>query len=143
MPPSPLRDRLASVGEGLAAREREHRVAVEEAWTRAEALRAEIAEGLKGYEEAIAKAGAPQLAVDLGPVRTDEKHVRAVEFELARGRHRALFIVKSRGEITLVGPFRTGKPEGPCQSVAWDSRPDLDTALGGFIEKFLEEAATP
>lgn len=143
MSPEDFRERLAAVGRTLAGRESEHRSGFEEAWKRAEALRQQVAGGLEGYHEAIARAGAPQLEVELGPVHTDEKHVRSVEFALARGRHRALFIVKSRGEVTLVGPFRTGKNEGPCQSVGWDAKAELDAALLPFLESFLEEAATP
>jgi hypothetical protein len=45
--------------------------------------------------------------------------------------------------VTLVGPFRTGKPEGPCKTFPWDAREELDAALGDFLERFLEEAATP
>lgn len=140
---APLRERLAQVGETLARREQEHQEGLAEAWKHAQALREAVAEGLEGFEAAISKAGAPQLSVELGPVRTDEKHVRSVEFEVMRGRHRALVIVKSRGEVTLVGPFRTGKAEGPCQSIAWDDRQAVLELMAPFLERFLEEAATP
>ncbi|MGI9430576.1 MAG: hypothetical protein ACR2PQ_00080 [Myxococcota bacterium] len=140
---APLRERLATLGRTLAQREQEHSAGLAEAWEHAHALREVVAEGLEGFETAIREAAAPQLAVELGPVRTDEKHVRSVEFEVMRGRHRALVIVKSRGEVTLVGPFRTGKAEGPCQSVAWDDRAEVLATLAPFLERFLEEAATP
>ncbi len=138
-----LHERLAAKGTALARREEEHREGVDQARTRADALRAKVAAGLAGFDEAVEAAGAPHLRVSLGPVRTDEKHVRAVEFEAARGRHRALFIVKSRGQVTLVGPFRTGKVEGPCQSLPWDAEAEIDEAVAAFLERFLEEAATP
>ena len=59
--------------------------------------------------------------------------------------------VKSKGEVTLVGPFRAGKNEGPCQSFAFEvggtsgaqDDGELESALGDFLERFLEEAAAP
>jgi hypothetical protein len=51
--------------------------------------------------------------------------------------------VKSRGEVTLVGPFRDGKTEGPCKSFPFDAESELHDALGDFLEAFLEDAATP
>ena len=77
------------------------------------------------------------------PVRLDEKHVRAIEFEVRRGRHAGVVTVKSRGDVTLVGPFRTGKTEGPCRTFPWDAKDDICNALGDFLLRFLEEAATP
>ncbi len=136
-----LADRLARLGQQLARREAEHRLALEQAWKRAEELHAELAGALSAYAEAIADA--PQLAVELGPVRSDEKHVRSVEFELRHGRTRGLFVVKSRGELTLVGPFRTGKTEGPCQRLSWEAEEERAEAVARFVERFLEEAATP
>lgn len=140
---SSLRDRLAAVGRSIGAREAAHRAGLSQARRIAAELREAVAQGLAGWEEAVKEAGAEHLSVELGEVRLDEKHVRAYEFELARGRHRAIVTVKSRGEVTLVGPFRTGKPEGPCKTFPWDAQDELDVALGDFLEGFLEEAATP
>jgi hypothetical protein len=66
-----------------------------------------------------------------------------VQFDLRRGRHVALVTVKSGGEVTLVGPFRTGKTEGPWLSFPVDAETELRAALGDFLERFLDEAATP
>jgi hypothetical protein len=143
MPPEDLRERLATVGRNLALREGEHRAGLDDAWKRAEELHQRVSAGLVGYHEAIAKEGAAQLEVELGRVHTDEKHVRSVEFSLARGRHRALFVVKSKGEVIMVGPFRTGKKEGPCQPIEWRTQEELDAAILPFLESFLEQAATP
>jgi len=138
-----LRDRMRALGQELAAREAEHRAALDEASRRALSLRAEVAEALAGWREAVSTAGAPQLAVTLGELRPDDKHVRAVEFDLARGRHRAVVTVKARGEVTLVGPFHAGKTEGPCKSFPFAAEDEIRTALGDFLERFLSEAATP
>ncbi|MCP3984471.1 MAG: hypothetical protein GY723_08775 [bacterium] len=136
-----LRERLAAKGRALALREEEHKPSLDEAQKRAEALRTRVDEALDGYAQAI--AGVPHLQVTLGPVRPDTKRVRAVEFEVSRGRHRGLFILKARGEVTLVGPFRSGKAEGPCKSLPWDAAAELDEAVAAFMESFLEEATTP
>ena len=63
--------------------------------------------------------------------------------DLRRGRHQAIVTVKSRGEVTLVGPFRAGKVEGPCKSFPFDAEPEIEAELGSFLERFLHEAATP
>ncbi|MBW2240870.1 MAG: hypothetical protein JRH01_02705 [Deltaproteobacteria bacterium] len=141
MPASHLRERLAAKGVALAQREEEHKGGLDEARKRADVLRTRVDEGLEGYAQAI--VGAPHLQVTLGPVHPDEKHVRAVEFQVARGRFRGLFIVKAKGELTLVGPFRSGRTEGPCQSFPWDANTEIDEAVAVFLESFLEEATAP
>jgi hypothetical protein len=139
----PLRARLAALGEAFATREAEHRASLEEAWREAERLHALAADALDGLHAALDAHGSTHFRVVLGPVRLDDKHVRAVQFELLRGRTVALVTVKSRGDVTFVGPFRSGKTEGPCESVPWDRPSAVDTALGEFLERFLEQAATP
>lgn len=143
MSPSPLLDRMAQLGRELGAREAEHREAIAEAWRRAQSLRGEVSAAIEAFSAAAARAGASQLAVQIGDTRTDDKHLRAVQFDLARGRNRAVLTVKSRGEITLVGPFHAGKPEGPCKSFPYGADDELRAALGDFLEKFLTEAAQP
>jgi len=69
--------------------------------------------------------------------------MRAYEFELARGRHRAIVTVKSRGEVTLVGPFRAGKTEGPCRSFPLAPSDEFEEALATFLVAFVEDATTP
>lgn len=138
-----LRDRLRELGRELAARESEHASALEAARTQAASLRAAVALALEGWHEAVAAAGAPQLAVRIGEVRPDDKHIRAVEFDLVRGRHRAIVTVKARGDVTLVGPFHAGKTEGPCKSFPFGAEDEIRKALGDFLERFLTDAATP
>jgi hypothetical protein len=140
---APLRTRLAQAGRRLGAREAEHSAAFSEAQVRADKLRAVVADAVAGFNDGARAAGAPQLALELGEPRVDAKHLRAVEFELRRGRYRAIVTVKSRGQVTLVGPFKAGKQEGPCQTFPWDAGADLERALGDFLERFAEEAATP
>jgi hypothetical protein len=143
MSPTALTARLSTLGRALGEREAEHGAGLERARKCVEELRDEIAAALDAFHRAAATAGAPHLRVDLSPVRTDDKHLRSVEFELSRGRYRAIVTAKSRGDVTFVGPFRTGKTEGPCKSFPIDARDEVSGALASFLESFLEEAATP
>ncbi len=138
-----LEDRMTRLGQELGEREAAHRDAITEAWRRAGTLRLTVGAAIAAFQKAAAHAGASQLTVQLGDVRTDDKHLRAVQFDMARGRSRAVVTVKSRGEITLVGPFHAGKAEGPCKSFPYGADDELRAALGDFLEKFLTEAANP
>lgn len=139
----PLGARLAALGRSLGEREAAHRAELDAARACAERLREDVARALERFHAAAEEAGAPHLRVALSEIRLDDKHLRAVEFDLLRGRHKAIVVAKSRGDLTLVGPFHVGKPEGPCRSFPFDARPEIDEALGTFLESFLEEAATP
>jgi hypothetical protein len=138
-----LRDRLAAAGQMLGAREASYGAALEAARAHCQVLHESVRDALAAFHASVAAAGAPHLRIELSSPRLDDKHVRAVEFEVRRGRHVGLVVVKTKGEVTLVGPFRSGKTEGPCQSLPWDAKDDLEAALGAFLERFVEEAATP
>ena len=138
-----LEARLAEVGRRLGEREASHASALGAARARADTLRAEVARALEAFHAGAAGAGAPQLRVVLGDVRLDDKHARALQFDLGRGRCAGIVTVKSRGEVTLVGPFHRGKAEGPCLSFPFEAEGELRKALGDFLERFLEEAAQP
>jgi len=140
---APLSARLASLGRELGAREAAHAEALAEARRCAEALRVEVEVALEAFHTAAREAGSPHLSVELSPLRLDDKHLRAVEFDLCRGRYRAIVTAKSRGDVTLVGPFRQGRTEGPCKSFPFDAREEIQRALADFLESFLEEATTP
>ena len=134
---------LENVGKALAERERTHRPGLDQAREKVTALHARVAQALERYHDAIEAGDAAHLRVELTEPRLDEKHVRSYEFDVRRGRHRALFVWKSRGELTLVGPFRTGKTEGPCRSFPSEAEVEIDAAVVEFVSSFLEEAATP
>ena len=138
-----LRERLEELGHQVGAEEAAHRTALQEAQRRADALRAVVADALEGFHHAVAASGAPHLRVELGATRLDDKHIRAVEFEIRRGRHLCIVTVKSRGEVTLVGPFHAGKNEGPCMTFPFSAERELQQGLQGFLERFLSEAVTP
>src|SRR5262245_43303534 len=142
-PPADLAARLEALGRELGAREAPHRDELARARAFAEKLRDHVGEGLERFQRAAAAAGAPQLHVAVSETRVDDKHLRAVQFDLHRGRYRAIVTVKARGEVTLVGPFHAGKAEGPCRTFPIGSTVEIDAALVSFLERFLEEAATP
>ena len=145
-PPGSVADlgaRLAQVGRELGEREAAHADALSAAHACADKLRARVESALAEFHRAASAAGAPHLRIDLGEVRVDDKHLRSVQFDLARGRHRAIVTAKSRGDVTLVGPFRAGKQEGPCLTFPADAEQELEAALAGFLERFLAEAASP
>jgi hypothetical protein len=138
-----LRERLAALGRAVGAREAEHAATLDEAWREARRIHGLVADALGALHTALAEQGSEHLRVTLGEPRLDEKHVRAIQFEVLRGRTVGLITLKSRGDVTLVGPFRSGKTEGPCESVPWTDAPALESALGDFLERFLEQAMTP
>ncbi len=140
---SDLAERLEALGRELGSREAPFRDDLTRARGVAERLRDRVAQALGRFHRAAAAAGAPQLEAAVSDTRADDKHLRAVQFDLSRGRYRAIVTVKARGEVTLVGPFRAGKDEGPCRTFPIDSESEIEAALAGFLERFLEEAATP
>ena len=142
-PPAPLVGRLHEVGRKIGAREAAHRDALATAREVADRLRAKVAEAIEGFHVGAEDAGAPHLRIDVGEPCLDHKHARAVQFELCRGRCKALVTVKSRGDVTMVGPFRQGKAEGPCRTFPFGAEVEIDAALGDFLERFLEEASAP
>lgn len=141
--PGDLRSRLEALGRSLGQRESAYAPALQEAGRRAADLHQRVSEALAAFRAGYAAGGASPVEITLSTPRLDDKHVRSVELELRRGRHVAIVTVKSRGDVTLVGPFHAGKTEGPCQSIPWDGQPELDLALTAFLERFLEQALTP
>jgi len=141
--PLDLGDRFGRLGRSLGEREAAHVQDLAAARACLEKVRAGVAAALADFHAAARAAGAPHLEIRLGEVHTDDKHLRAVEFDVQRGRHRAIVTAKSRGEVTLVGPFHRGKTEGPCRTFPIAAERELSDALGDFLEKFLEEAAAP
>jgi len=136
-----VEERLTKLGRALCEREAAHSEELEEARQRAAALHSMLGKLLDTYHATVLPE-APQLGLSLDEPRLDDKHLHAVQFQLSRGRHRALVVVKSRGDVTLVGPFHQGKTEGPCESHAWDAASDIETALGDLLVKFIEGAMT-
>jgi hypothetical protein len=137
-----LNDRIEALARDLARRESSHQEAIEKAQRKAAELHRQVEAAIARFN-AVVGLSIPYLEVWVSAPRVDDKHLHAVEFNLERGRHRAIVTVKSKGEITLVGPFRSGKTEGPCRSFAFAAEAEFQDALAEFLERFLEEAAAP
>ena len=137
-----MADRLEKLAKELVERERVHAPELARARSQAEALHGLVAAALERFHSTTGDA-APHLEIELGCVRPDDKHLHAVEFDLRRGRHRAVVTVKSRGEVTLVGPFHAGKTEAPCASFPCEERREIEAALADFVVSFIEQAAAP
>src|SRR5512134_2397906 len=97
MPPHPpaagaagIADRLRKLGRSLGEREASHQAGLKDARVCVERLRGRVSEALEAFHRESAAAGAPQLRVVLSEVRPDDKHLRAVQFDLSRGRYRAI-----------------------------------------------------
>jgi hypothetical protein len=137
-----LNERIEALARDVVQREQAHAEAIERARSKAQALHGIVESALSRFNALVGES-VPHLEVSVTPPRTDDKHLHAVEFDLERGRHRAVVTAKSKGEVTLVGPFRAGKNEGPCRSFPFDADEELEEALGDLLERFLEEAASP
>lgn len=134
---------LETLGRSIGAREAEHAAGFEAARARIERLHGLVTGAVERFHAAAWASGAPHLRIEVTEIRVDDKHLRAHEFDLVRGRHKAVVTAKSRGDVTLVGPFRVGKAEGPCRSFDADAEAELESALVSFLVSFLEEAAAP
>lgn len=135
-----LDDRMNEAGTRFGQREAEHADALSAVRGHARTLHAKVRKALDGFEQAAAEAGSPHLKIVLSDPELDAKHIRAVQFEIARGRTRAIVTAKSRGDVTLVGPFDHGKPEKPCRSLSLDDPGPIEEALGDLLEQFLDQA---
>lgn len=138
-----LGGRLEALGREVGAREAPHADDLERARAVAESLHRLVSGAVGRFNQAVKDSGAAHVELAVGTVHTDDKHLRAVEFDLSRGRHRAIVTVKSRGDVTLVGPFHRGKTEGPCRTFPMDAREEIEAALAGFLARFVEEATSP
>lgn len=136
-----LDERAEAMAQAVVRREAAHSDAMAQARSKAEELHARVASAVARFNSVV-RDELPDLKIDVTPPRVDDKHLHAIEFDLERGRHRAVVTVKSKGEVTLVGPFRAGKNEGPCRSFPFEAAADLDHALGDFLERFLDEAVS-
>ena len=138
-----LDERMNEAGRRLGEREAPHADSLEVAASHARALHEKVQKALLRFHEASRRSGAGHVTIAVSEPQLDAKHVRAFQFEVSRGRARAIVTVKTRGEVTLVGPFHVGKPEKPCRTLALDAEEEIEDALGDVLENFLEEATRP
>ncbi len=127
-------DRFEALARELGARDRELAPALADARAAAVELRRHAERAVATFCAAARAQGAEHLTqLHIGPVEPDEKHVDCVQLKLARGRHELVCVANSDGRVTLVGPFRRGKQEGPCADFALRG-PEL---LAGFDDRLV------
>lgn len=137
-------NRFRELAGELAARDAGLDAALGEVRTAASGLRARAAEAVETFRCAAIAHGAGHLAgIEVGPLEPDDKHVDCLQFRVARGRWQALCVAKARAEgpkVTLVGPFKRGKPEKPCRDFALRG-PDVERGLDDLLERLIREAS--
>jgi hypothetical protein len=134
-------ERFQKLAEALAARDSDLAPRLAQAREAAERLNhvAQVAVG--AFRDAALERGAEHLTrVEVGPVEPDEKHVDCLQFRVARGRWESLCVVKAEGRVTLVGPFKRGKPEKPCSDQAPRGEA-VEGALEDLIVRLITSAS--
>jgi hypothetical protein len=127
-------NRFEALARELAERDRAIGASLAEARSAAAELRRHAEHAVATFCAAARAQGAEHLTeIRVGPVEPDEKHVDCVQLRIARGRHELVCVADAEGRITLVGPFRRGKQEGPCADFPLRG-PEL---LLGFDERLV------
>ncbi|HEY3174569.1 MAG TPA: hypothetical protein VGK94_02280 [Candidatus Polarisedimenticolia bacterium] len=135
--------RIEALAREIASREAGRVDAVERARLLAGELHSEVAAVVSRFAAAARRAGAPHLdLVTVGPVEPDDKSIRAFQFKIRRGRFEAIVVTKDRGEVMLVGPFKRGEAEGPCNPIRQEGResdrPGIETNLETLLVALIE-----
>ncbi len=133
--------RFEQLAASLADRDRDVSKSLEEVRTPFEALRRRAVGGIETFVRVARERGGTHLTdVAVGPVVPDEKHVDCLQFKVARGRWELTCVGKARGVVTLVGPYRRGKPEKPCAEFPLPGA-EADAALEDRLLDLLREAS--
>jgi hypothetical protein len=126
-----LASRDSGIGDSLATA---HAAAVR--------LRERALAAVEAFRDEAASRDATHLArVEVTGVEPDAKHVDAWQLHVRRGRWEIACIAKARGDITLVGPYKRGKPENPCREVPLDG-PELERGFDALLLAMLREASS-
>ena len=116
-----LNDRVEALARGLAERETKHIESIERAQQKAAELHHRVSSAIERFNEVVG-ASVPYLQVDVSAPRIDDKHLHAVEFDLERGRHRAIVTVKAKGgeyvkRLAINGPTTPIQLQVPTRPV--------------------------
>ena len=135
---SPGGTRFTTLGREIAAREAGRSDARRRARDLAARLHGEATAAVARFAAAAREAGAPHLdLITISPVEPDDKSIRAFQFKVRRGRFEAIVVCKDRGEVMLVGPFRRGDDEGPCNPIHLEEGQDAQRRIGEDLETLL------
>ncbi len=138
-------DGLEDLARRIAAREAGRGDRRAAARDMADRLHADVTACARRFARAVRQAGAPHLdLIRIGPVEPDDKSIRAFQVKLRRGRWEACVVSKDRGEVMLVGPYRLGGEQGPCNPFHIDADPTerqrLDRELPELLGRLIEAA---
>lgn len=147
---SQIRQRALQQGRTLGEREAGQALLLEDARRLAGEFRDWVERGVASFQQGLRESGATHLCDEslfrISPLEIDAKHIRAVGFSLQRGRYKICIVVKTKGSVTLVGPFQLGKKEGPCRKfpVPTEERAlhEFEAALADLLTAFFEAALT-
>jgi hypothetical protein len=128
--------RFEELAAALAARDRALPKLLSEARPAFEALRQRAVSGIDAFVRSARTNGAEHLThVCVDEIGTDDRHVDCLQFRVTRGAWQIVCVGRIRkGIVTLVGPFRSGKPERPCAD-----HPLLGDAAGPALDDLLLE----
>jgi hypothetical protein len=133
--------RFEQLAAALADRDRGVSSSLESVRPALEGLRAKALGAIEAFVRvARAHGGAHLTDIELSAVESDEKHVDCLQFKVARGRWELTCVGKSRGVVTLVGPYRRGGPEKPCAHFPLPSA-EADGTLQDLLLDLLREAS--
>jgi hypothetical protein len=128
-------NRFEALARELAQRDRAVAASLAEARAAAAELRRHAEHAVATFCAAARAQGAEHLTeLHVGPVEPDEKHVDCWQFKVNRGRWEIVCVAKPRGAVTLVGPYRRGKPEHPCRDYPLPS----EAAHAGLADLLLD-----
>jgi hypothetical protein len=135
--------RFRELAEELAALDPDLPQRLTRAREAARTLRDSACDAVEAFRKRANELGASHLAdVSVSPVEPDQKHVDALQFRISRGRLELLCVAIARGEgkLRVVGPFKSGKTEGPCAEASL-SGPEGESLVEERLAALLREAA--
>lgn len=136
-------DRIESLARELAARETRRITARRAAEERIHHLHDAAVAAVSSFDRIVGEEGASHLGLlRVGPVKPDDRSVRAFQFTIRRGRHRTIVITKDREDMVLVGPFKVGHLEAPCRTLHHQGNQDPSEQMESALEQLLVDLIT-
>lgn len=134
--------RFEELAAALAARDRALPKQLSETRPAFEGLRQRALAGVDAFVRAARANDAEHLThICVDEVEIDDKHVDCLQFRVRRGDWQVVCVSRTaKGVVTLVGPFRRGKPERPCVDHPLVGE-DAGAALDDLLLELLREAA--
>jgi hypothetical protein len=133
--------RFEQLAAALADRDRDVSTSLGSVRPALEALRSCALDAIQAFVRSAREHGGAHLTdVGVGPVEPDEKHVDCLQFQVMRGRWKLTCVGKTRGVVTVVGPFRHGEPEKPCAEFPLPSA-EAEAGLEDRLLALLREAS--